>query len=276
VDALRLVATWPVGRVAAGVVDGAGDKRVQGESSARFAWASVTKMATALAALVACEEGSIALDDVVLPSAATVRHLLAHASGLAPEGPPRQLAGVGTRRIYSNAGFELLGSIISERSGITFERYLSGAVLVPLGMEATRLEGSPAAGLVGSLEDLVVLAAELISPTLIARSTLEEATAVAFPGLDGVLPGFGPQHPCDWGLGFELRDAKSPHWTSPACSARTFGHFGRSGSFLWVDPDRALALAALSDREFGDWAKQAWPALGAAVVAEWDGLRSPR
>jgi CubicO group peptidase (beta-lactamase class C family) len=249
---------------------------VQGEPSASFAWASVTKLATALAVLVAGEEGTIALDDVVLPSGATVRHLLAHASGLAPDGPPHQLAAVGTRRIYSNAGFELLGAIIAGRSGITFERYLYGAVLGPLGMEATRLDGSPAAGLAGSLDDLVRLATELISPTLVARSTLAEASTVAFPGLDGVLPGFGRQHPCDWGLGLELRDAKSPHWTPPACSPRTFGHFGRSGSFLWVDPDRSLALAVLCDREFGDWAIQDWPALGGAVVDEWDGLRSPR
>jgi CubicO group peptidase (beta-lactamase class C family) len=271
-----LVGGWPVGRVAAGALDGTGRRWVQGQGSATFAWASVTKMATALAVLVAGEEGTVALDEVVLPPGATVRHLLAHASGLAPDSPPRRLAEPGTRRIYSNAGFELLGTLVAERSGISFERYLSGAVLGPLGMQSTRLEGSPAAGLVGSLDDLLALAAELIEPTLVARSTLDEAVTVAFPGLDGVLPGFGAQHPCDWGLGFELRDGKSPHWTSAACSARTFGHFGRSGSFLWVDPDRSLALAVLCDRDFGDWAVQAWPALGGTVVGEWDGLTSPR
>jgi hypothetical protein len=34
-----------------------------------------------------------------------------------------------------------------------------------------------------------------------------------------------------------------------------------------VDPDRALALACLTDREFGDWAKEAWPRLADAVLA---------
>ena len=82
---------------------------------------------------------------------------------------------------------------------------------------------------------------------------------VQFPGLDGVLPGFGKQTPNDWGLGFELRDAKSPHWTGARNSPRTFGHFGRSGTFLWVDPDAGVALACLTDRNFGDWAKEAWP-----------------
>ena len=41
----------------------------------------------------------------------------------------------------------------------------------------------------------------------------------------------------------ELRDRKSPHWTGSRNSERTFGHFGRSGTFLWVDPEPGIALA---------------------------------
>jgi CubicO group peptidase (beta-lactamase class C family) len=91
---------------------------------------------------------------------------------------------------------------------------------------------------------------------------------VQFPGLVGVLPGFGRQEPNDWGLGFELRDAKSPHWTGSRNSPATFGHFGRSGTFLWVDPDAGLALACLTDLAFGDWASDAWPRLADDVLAE--------
>ena len=107
-----------------------------------------------------------------------------------------------------------------------------------------------------------------MTPTLIAPDTLVEATRVAFPGLAGVLPGFGRQDPNDWGLGFELRDRKRPHWTGATNSTRTFGHFGRSGSFLWVDPAIGLGCASLADREFGPWAVEAWPELSDAVVAE--------
>nr|MBA2476257.1 serine hydrolase [Actinomycetota bacterium] len=123
-------------------------------------------------------------------------------------------------------------------------------------------------GLEGSLADLLALGRELVAPTLLARETLDGATAVAFPGLAGVLPGFGRMTPNDWGLGFELRDGKAPHWTGELNSPRTFGHFGRSGTFLWVDPDAGLALACLTDLPFGDWAKAAWPALADAVLAE--------
>ena len=109
---------------------------------------------------------------------------------------------------------------------------------------------------------------EWLAPTLVAPETLAEATAVAFPGLTGVLPGFGRMERNDWGLGCELRDDKSPHWTGSLNSARTFGHFGRSGTFLWVDPEAQLALGVLTDRDFDEWAQASWPALADAVVAE--------
>jgi CubicO group peptidase (beta-lactamase class C family) len=91
---------------------------------------------------------------------------------------------------------------------------------------------------------------------------------VAFPGLAGRLPGFDTQDPLDWGLGIEVRGSKSPHWTGQGNSPATFGHFGRSGSFLWFDPAAGVACAVLSGRNFGPWAKEAWPALSDAVLAE--------
>ena len=129
------------------------------------------------------------------------------------------------------------------------------------------LRGSPATGIEGSLDDLATLGRDLLAPSLVAPETLREATAVAFPGLVGVLPGFGRMEPNDWGLGFEVRDRKEPHWTGTRNSPATFGHFGRSGTFLWVDPEARLALACLTDRPFGDWVKDAWPRLGDAVLA---------
>jgi CubicO group peptidase (beta-lactamase class C family) len=229
-------------------------------------WASVTKLVTALAALVAAEEGVIDLDEPAGPEGSTVRHLLAHASGLpfergAPTGRP------GRRRVYSNVGFETLADHIAERADMPFGDYLDAGVLQPLGMQA-ELRGSPAADLYGSLDDLVILARELQRPTLVVPETLAEATTVQFPGLAGVLPDFGRFDPNDWGLGFELRDEKSPHWTGARNSPRTFGHFGGSGTFLWVDPEAGVALGVLTDLEFGEWAKEAWPGLSDAVLGE--------
>ncbi len=240
---------------------------LRGDAAAPSRWASVTKLATALSTLVAVEEEVVGLDEPAGPPGSTVRHLLAHASGLAFDGHVA-IARPGRRRIYSNTGFEVLGRTVAERAALPFGEYLAEAVLDPLGMSGTRLEGSPAAGLVGPLEDLVRLAAELLSPTLVSASTMATATSVAFPGLAGVMPGFGRHDPLDWGLGFELRDAKSPHWTGRANSPGTFGHFGRSGSFLWVDPVAGLACAVLSGVDFAPWCRQEWPRLSDAVLAQ--------
>jgi CubicO group peptidase (beta-lactamase class C family) len=271
--ALEQVSTWPVSSSAAGYLVGpprSGAPRVVervGALGESFRWASVTKLCTTMAALVALEEGTISLDDPAGPPGSTVAHLLAHASGLGlgvddPVRPPA------TRRVYSNAGFELLASTIAAHASMPFASYLSEAVLEPLGMRTATLEphASPASGMVGRLDDLLALARELLAPRTITSTTLTFACRVAFEGLDGVLPGFGWQHPCDWGLGFEVRDEKDPHWTASGNSPETFGHFGQSGAFLWVDPLAGVACAVLTDRDFGPWALEAWPALSSAVL----------
>ncbi|HET9322642.1 MAG TPA: serine hydrolase domain-containing protein [Gaiellaceae bacterium] len=262
---MRQVDAWPAETVAVGAVSNGERVATHGPSERELRWASVTKLATALAVLVAAEEGTVDLDEPAGPPGSTVRHLLAHASGLPFEGRG-PIARPGTRRIYSNAGFEVLAEFVEEKAQMRFARYLGDGVFEPLGMRA-RLEGSAGAGVRGTLDDLIRFARELLEPTLVAPETLAEATTVQFPGLGGVLPGIGRFDPNDWGLGFELRDAKQGHWMGTRVSERTFGHFGGSGTFLWVDPERRLALAALTDLEFGDWALQAWPRLSDDVVA---------
>jgi CubicO group peptidase (beta-lactamase class C family) len=266
VDALRQVESWPAETVAVGVLRGGETAAMLGPPGQVFRWASVTKVATALATLVAAEEGVVDLDQTAGPAGSTLRHLLAHASGL-PFDAGAPIARPGRRRIYSNVGFEVLAETVAEAAEMPFEEYLAEAVLRPLGM-AAELRGSPAAGLEGTLDDLLRLGAELQRPTLVAPETLVEATQVQFPGLVGVLPDIGRMEPNDWGLGFELRDAKSPHWTGARNSPRTFGHFGGSGTFVWADPEASVALACLTDLEFGPWALEAWPRLSDAVIVE--------
>jgi CubicO group peptidase (beta-lactamase class C family) len=267
VPALDQLDSWPVETAAAGVVAAEGVLARHGPADRVLPWASVTKLLSASAVLVGVEEGIVELDEPAGPPGSTVRHLLAHASGLPPdEGPP--IATPGERRIYSNAGFEAVAALVAERAEMPFAEYVSAALLEPVGMRATRLEGSPASGASGPLEDLLAFGRELLDPRFVAPETLAEATEVAFPGLAGVLPGYGRQEANDWGLGFELRDGKSPHWTGARNSPRTFGHFGRAGTFLWVDPEAGLACACLTDRPFGDWAIEAWPALADAALAE--------
>jgi CubicO group peptidase (beta-lactamase class C family) len=266
VDALRAIEGWGAATVAAGVARRDAVVATHGPSGEELPWASVTKLITGMAMLVALEEGTVDLDEPAGPPGATLRHLLAHASGLPVDGE-EPITEPGRRRIYSNTGIELAARLLEQRAEMPFADYFAGAVVQPLGLSG-RLAGSPAHGYRGPLDDLLALGRELLQPTLIAAETLAEATTVQFAGLTGVLPGLGRMEPNDWGLTFELRDAKSPHWTGTRNSERTFGHFGASGTFLWVDPDAGVACAVLSDRRFGDWAKEAWPAFSDAVLAD--------
>jgi CubicO group peptidase (beta-lactamase class C family) len=236
-----------------------------GDPERVFRWASITKLATALAILTAIDDGTIALDEAAGPTGSTVRHLLAHTSGLPFDGAA-VLAKPGTRRIYSNAGFDALGALLEDRDGRPFVVALTDRVLAPLGMTRTELRERPSQGLHGPLVDAVALSRELLRPTVIGGDMYASATTVAFPGLKGVLPGVGSFDPLDWGLGFEIRDAKRPHWTGSRNSTATFGHFGGAGTFIWVDPAIDRALVCLTDREFGPWALESWPAFSDAVI----------
>jgi CubicO group peptidase (beta-lactamase class C family) len=267
-SAFEQLRDWPAPHAAAGVNDAHDTIADAGEIDRPQPWASVTKLVTTYGVLRLLEVGEIDLDEPAGPPGATVRHLLAHASGLNLEGST-VIAPPGRRRIYSNGGFEVIGDLVKQRTATPIADYIDTAVFKPLGMTASRLEKSAATGATGPLRDLLRFGRELLAPTLVDPETLAEATTVVFPGLDGVLPGFGRCDPNDWGLGFELRDGKDPHWTAHTNSPRTFGHFGQQGSFLWVDPSLGLACGALTGVAFGAWAAQVWPAFSDAVVAEY-------
>ena len=180
-QALRQVDDWPCAHVAVAVVGRA--DATHGDGERRFPWASVTKLASSVAFLVAAEEGLVDLDEPAGPPAATFRHLLAHASGLPfDEGPP--IAPPGSRRIYSNYGFEVAASRVAERAEMPFAEYFA-AVWEAAGIA---LDGSPGSGASGTITALRALAQELLSPMRIAPETLLEAGSVQFPGLPGCFP----------------------------------------------------------------------------------------
>ncbi len=263
------IADWPVGYADVAVVGPAGVLDIVDDGKSH-PWASVTKILTALTVLDATVEGVVDLADDVGPPGSTLRHLLSHTSGLALD-EDLVIARPATRRSYSNRGIDLAAEHLSSRTGTPFAQELSDRVLTLLSMDGTELQGDPAHGARGSIGDLASLARALLAPTLLLPEVVALASTVAFPGLAGVLPGFGRQSDNTWGLGCEIRGRKSPHWTAPENSARTFGHFGQAGTFLWVDPEAQLACVSVSDTPFGPWAADRWPRLSAAVLKEYAG-----
>lgn len=274
-EALQAVAAWEVPHAAAAVI--AADGRIAGEIGdldRSFQLASLTKVVTAWTTMIAVEEGLLGLDDPVGQPGCTVRHLLSHAGGY-PVAGSEPIAPPGRRRIYSNRGIELVAAEVERRAGLPFATYLAEGLLEPLGLSNTRLVGSPANGLHGTAGELARLIAELQRPRLLSSTGAAEAVTVQYPHLSGIVPGVGRFDPCPWGLGIEIRGDKPGHWTGRSNSPGTFGHFGASGTMMWVDPAAGCGLVALTDRHFDDWpqAIQTWSTLSDAVVAEWAGGR---
>lgn len=275
-QALQELEDWPVDNVAAAVIAGGagGEVTTHGDTAKVFPLASVTKPLSAYGFLMAIEEGIFELDTPLGPEGATVRHLLAHASGLASqsdevERPPAD------RRIYSaKVGFDILADTVSQEAGMSFAEYLSLGVFEPLGMTSTKLDGSAGSGAESNVDDLIIFVRELLAPKLLAEETVREAFTPQFPDLRGIVPGYGMQKPNPWGLGFEIKGSKSEHWTGPSMPADTVGHFGMTGTYLWAVPSWADAAGAgtgmvvLTDRDFGDWAKPLWSETNEAVFGK--------
>jgi len=137
-----------------------------------FQIGSITKQFTATAVMMLVAEGKVSLDESItgyqegLPAvwgAVTVRHLLAHTSGIKsftnipdvterltflPTTRDEILALIANERLefapgeryaYNNTGYYLLGHIIEKASGQRYADFLQERIFAPLGMEATRV-----------------------------------------------------------------------------------------------------------------------------------------
>ncbi|HIW96317.1 MAG TPA: beta-lactamase family protein [Candidatus Corynebacterium gallistercoris] len=268
-DVLVELDAWPVDRAAGAFIGGDG-RTTHGDPSGVFRLASVSKLLTSYAVAMAVEEGAFGFDDTVKlenyegDTPPTVRQLLAHAGGVA-FGEWAQQKAPETRRIYSSAGYEMLAAFLEAKTGIGFADYCQEGLNEPLGMNVD-FSGSAGHGFSGSVDDLAAFAAEVLEPKLLAPETVAEMVSVQYGELGGVVPGYGMFKPCPWGLGFEIHGSKGAestadagkHWLAPSMPAEVAGHFGQSGTFLWVAPEHKLAAVVLTDRDFGDWAKPLW------------------
>lgn len=135
----------------------------------KYRIASITKQFTAAAVLLLAERGKLKIDDRIsayMPDSPaawkdiTVFHLLTHTSGIPdltrfdnfpeiqaiPTTAARSIASFrdkplefapGERFSYSSSGYILLGHLIEQLSGQSYERFLQEAIFTPLGMKDT-------------------------------------------------------------------------------------------------------------------------------------------
>jgi CubicO group peptidase (beta-lactamase class C family) len=217
-------------------------------------WASVSKMAVAMAFGVEVDWEMHSYDESVGPHGASFANLLSHSSGLGlEESDP--VVPVGTKRIYSNYGYEhAVQAIVGENDPANWLAY---RVFEPLGLSTTSLTGRPAAGVSGSTEDLVAFAVAWLRCDGLARVTRDRLIRPYLPDLVGIVPGFGRFAPCPWGMGPEVRGEKQ-HWMGD-WSPASFGHFGKSGSMVLLNADEGIGVVATSSEPFGAWAVKLWP-----------------
>lgn len=240
-----------------------------GPSGRVFELASVTKLLTTWAILTGITRGAYTLDTPIhtphhQSEPTTLRHLFTHSSGLPFDAGQRPIQAQ-RKRIYSNLGIEYAAEFAAQRLGVSFAQWLETSVLQPLDMNSTNLHGSPAWGARSTVKDLTIFAQELLAPTLIEESLIQEFRTIHYPELSGIVPGYGSFSPSPWGLGCQIRGT-NVHWLSAQQSEQTFGHFGQAGSFLWVDPQASVASVFLGQKPFGAWHKDNWVKLNAAIA----------
>jgi len=258
-----LDATWPGS--AAFVVfrlnDGLLERVVEyGDLEDVRAWASVSKMAVAMAFGVESEWELHSYTQIVGPSGANIANLLSHSSGLGLEEGDSTVP-VGTKRLYSNYGIDYVVQAIMEDG--TPPSWLDYRVFSGLGMSGTSLVGRPSSGVSGSTNDLVTLAEAWLRPDGISKGTRDRIIRPYMPALDGIVPGFGRFSPCPWGLGPEVRGEKE-HWMGD-WPPSSFGHFGQSGALMLLNADEGIGVVATSTEPFGPWAVKLWPGWTSAM-----------
>jgi CubicO group peptidase (beta-lactamase class C family) len=294
--------------------------------------ASVTKvLATTAVAMLLHERGQLRLDEPLASflsefvslaprhqraarKGVSLRMLLAHSSGLPAYEKLFQFASTreellratlttplatppGTRAVYSDIGFILLGEVLSRQAGLGLDLFARQEVFTPLGMAHTRFNPTPEwkAGIPPTEEDHsfrkriiqgevndenafvmggVAGHAGVFAPaTDVARfaecmlrmgaPTLKSATVVLFTRREQSPA--GTTRALGW-------DTPSPTNSSSGSrfSQDSFGHLGFTGTSLWIDPHRQLSVALLTNRTWPDRSSQAIrqvrPAVHDAIV----------
>ena len=255
-----------------------------------FDLASLTKcIATTTAVMQLFQQGRVRLNDPVaayLPEFAqngkseiTIRELMTHFSGLPPDldlktpwkseatafnmaMQVRPIDPPGTRFLYSDINFEVLGFLVEKISGMPLNAYAATHIFAPLGMRETtylppaswipriaptqydengkmlrgvvhdptaRRMGGVAghAGLFSTADDMAKFAQNLLSgnPLVLTRAAIEKMSTPEQPATAASLRGLG------W-------DIDSPFASNRGelLPVGSFGHSGFTGTSLWIDP----------------------------------------
>lgn len=186
----------------------------------------------------------------------------------------------GTKSLYSDLGFILLGELVERVGGLSLDRFCRNEIFRPLGMKQTfyiktgaerrgrfaaaersdwrkkivtgqahddnaYVMGGVAghAGLFGTATDLNRFA-RIILESLHGRDTFIPRKIVETFVTRQTTPG------SSWALGWDTPSDSPPSPSSSGrfFSPRSFGHLGYTGASLWIDPEQDLTVVLLTNR----------------------------
>lgn len=248
---------------------------IRGYSNRRYRLASITKILTTYVMADAVLAGAISFEERVdspkLKSPeVSFKDLLSHCSGIRPDNlDPIERH---KKRIYTNEAFDLAGEALITKLGQDFKTSSVGDLFKEgLGaylQTSIEFEGSCAASAIGTLDDLISIMNEMRNPTYLDAQTHKQLTCAYLPELEGILPGWGTYKHNTFGIGFEIKGNKQPHWTGSISSPETFGHFGQSGAFIFHDPINMVSACCVTNKDFAPWAKLTYPVLSDKIYEE--------
>jgi len=188
----------------------------------------------------------------------------------------------GARVVYSDLGFILLGEAIAHLAGVPLEVYLRRAVLEPMGLRTTTYNPSGNGfapeqivptefcawrhrRCMGEVHDENSASLGGVAGHAGLFSTAAEVAALGQLYLDGGIYNgvrlLAPETVAEMvraqvgsdedprGLGWHQRSAGYSS-SGQGFGPRSFGHTGFTGTSLWVDPDRELVVALLTNRVY--------------------------
>ena len=271
-----------------------------------FDLASLTKpIATATSIMILLERGLLALDDKVqeyLPSfkgsfkdKVTIRHLLTHTAGFPPHEPfycrcssVKEVIDEictsisltyepGTRVVYSDIGFILLGYIVEKLTGQRLSEFTKINIFAPLGIKDTMFnpprelkdrvaatevckwrkkliwgevhdENSYAMGGVAGHAGLFSTALDLsiFAQMMLNKGTFNGVRIMSKRSVEEMTKCHTEGLNARRGLGWQLKDKGAS--CGDLFSEKAYGHTGFTGTSLWIDPELDLFVVFLTNR----------------------------
>ncbi len=274
-----------------------------------FDLASLTKVvATATSVMILVERGKLRLGDPVsryIPEfgemgkkTITIEQLLTHRSGLMPDNAIEDyqngvekawenlwklapIAEVGSKFIYSDVNFEVLGELVRRSSGKPLNEFAAENIYRPLVMKDTGFAPAKAlqsriapteqragrwmrgevhdprayllggvaghAGLFSTADDLARYCQMILSGGSLNNVRVLSQMGVARMTVPRDLGGNGANDG-EWrGLGWDIKTRFSAN-RGDLFTFQSFGHTGFTGTSIWIDPEREIFVIFLSNR----------------------------